>query len=40
MNYLSEQEQATMLEKSREFDRNFTQHRFEDIITELEAAKK
>jgi hemerythrin-like domain-containing protein len=40
MNYLSEQEQATMLEKSREFDRKFTQHRFEDTIKGLEAAKK
>lgn len=40
MNYLSEQEQAAMLEKSREFDRSFTQHRFVGIITELEATKK
>ncbi len=40
MNYLSEQEQAAMLEKSREFDRSFTQHRFVGIITELETAKK
>ena len=40
MNYLSEQEQTAMLEKSREFDRSFTQHRFVGIITELEAAKK
>ena len=40
MNYLNEQEQAEMLEKSREFDRNFTQEQFEGIINELEAAKK
>lgn len=40
MNYLSEQEQTAMLEKSREFDRNFTQQRFVGIIKELEAAKK
>ncbi len=40
MNYLSEQEQTAMLEKSREFDRSFTQHRFVEIITELEAMKK
>ncbi len=40
MNYLSEQEQAAMLEKSREFDRSFTQHQFAGIIAELEAAKK
>ncbi len=40
MNYLSEQEQTAMLEKSREFDRSFTQNQFVGIITELEAAKK
>jgi hemerythrin-like domain-containing protein len=40
MSYLSAEEQAAMLEKSREFDRNFTQHRFTGIIKELEAAKK
>jgi hemerythrin-like domain-containing protein len=40
MNYLSSEEQAAMLEKSREFDRSFTQHRFVGIITELETTKK
>jgi len=40
MNYLNEQEQVAMLEKSREFDRSFTQHRFVGIIMELEATKK
>jgi hemerythrin-like domain-containing protein len=40
MSYLSEQEQAAMLEKLKEFDRNFTQQRFEGIIKALEAAKK
>ncbi len=40
MNYLSEQEQAAMLEKSREFDRSFTQNQFVGIVTELEAAEK
>lgn len=40
MNYLSEQEQAAMLERSQEFDRNFTQRRFVGIIMALEAAKK
>jgi hemerythrin-like domain-containing protein len=38
MNYLSPEEQAAMLEKSREFDRGFTQQRFVEIIKDLEAA--
>ncbi len=40
MNYLSAEEQAAMLEKSREFDRSFMQQRFVGIIKELEAARK
>ena len=39
MNYLNEQEQAAMLEKSKEFDRNFTQQRFVRILKELEKSK-
>ncbi len=40
MNYLSAPEQASMLEKIREFDRNFTQQRYIGIIRGLEASKK
>jgi hemerythrin-like domain-containing protein len=40
MNYLSEQEQTAMLEKSMEFDKNFIQKRFSGIIKELEASRK
>ncbi len=40
MNYLNEHEQITMLEKFREFDRNFMQQSFEKIIKELETEKK
>ena len=40
MNYLNEHEQVTMLEKFREFDRNFMQQSFEKIIKELETEKK
>jgi hemerythrin-like domain-containing protein len=36
MNYLSDQEQASMLEELREFDRNFTQDRYTGLITDLE----
>ncbi len=40
MNYLSAPEQASILEKIREFDRNFTQQRYIGIIMGLEASKK
>jgi len=40
MNYLTEQEQASMLERSREFDRNFTQQLFVEVVKELEVSKK
>ncbi len=40
MNYLGAEEQAVMLEKSREYDRSFTQQRFVGVIKDLEAAKK
>ncbi len=40
MNYLSEEEQASMQEKSNEFDRSFTQQRYLTIVKELEEGKK
>lgn len=40
LNYLSVEEQTSMLEKSREFDRDFTRQRYTGIIKELEASKK
>jgi hemerythrin-like domain-containing protein len=36
LKYLSEQEQASMLEELREFDRNFTQDRYSELIADLE----
>lgn len=36
MRYLSDQEQASMLEEMREFDRNFTQDRYSGLIRDLE----
>ncbi len=36
MRYLTEQEQAAMLEAMQEFDRGFTQQRYADVIRELE----
>lgn len=36
MRYLSDQEQASMLEELREFDRNFTQVRYTGLIRDLE----
>ncbi len=40
INYLSAEEQASMLAKSSEFDRNFTQQRYMEIVKELEKGKK
>ena len=37
MGYLSDQEQETMLEELREFDRIFTQERYTGLISDLEA---
>lgn len=36
MKYLNDQEQADMLEESREFDRKFTQDRYTGLIRDLE----
>ncbi len=36
MNYLDDREQASMLERMREFDRNFTQERYSGLISDLE----
>ena len=36
MKYLSDKEQAAMLEELREFDRNFTQERYGELISDLE----
>ncbi len=40
MNYLNADEQASMLAKMREFDINFTQQRYMEIIKELEKGEK
>ncbi len=40
MNYLSTEEQASILAKLSEFDRSFTQQRYMGIIKELEKNKK
>jgi hemerythrin-like domain-containing protein len=40
MTYLSEEEQATMLQRMNDFDRTFTQQRYIRIVRELEERKK
>ncbi len=40
MNYLNADEQASMLEKMGEFDRNFTQQRYLAIVRELEEGRR
>ncbi len=36
LRYLSDKEQASMLEQLREFDRNFTQDRYTELVKDLE----
>ncbi len=40
MNYLSAEEQSSMLAKSTEFDRSFTQQRYLALVKDVEAVKK
>ena len=39
LDYLNEEEQSAMLKKSKEFDMDFTQLRYAEIVKELESRK-